>query len=187
VAQGGAIATIDPTGSTDTEVNAINDSAVLAGTYTASGVTHGFVLSPVPTWPARVFGPSKPPPFSPEGFYIGVNPTNNYWTMEVSQPVRFPGHIYTATISANGGAGSFSNVAAIQLEPDDSFKVNGSTITFLSHDFGDIDGISFVTSAAVTSVTFTLSIDGHPATAAQIRLGAARTASATPSPLTITR
>ena len=139
-----------------------------------------------PSWPANVVGPSRPPAFSAEGFYLGV--TNGHaWTLEVTQPGRFPGHVYTATIHSNDGVGYFTNAAGIQLEGDDSFKVVGRTITFLSHDFGDIDGIRFVTSQAATSLTFTLAIDGKPATADQMHLGAHAIPSATPSPLTITR
>jgi hypothetical protein len=105
----------------------------------------------------------------------------------VTQPLRFPGHLYTATIAANTSVGSFTSLTGIQLEADDSFKMTGKTITFSSHDFGDLDGIRFVTSAAVSSLTFTLNIDGKPATRTQIHLGAAGTPATTPSPLTITR
>lgn len=156
-----------------------------ADTFGSSTTVGPFTVVVTSGWPASLTGPSKPAGFSAQGFYLGV--VGNNWTLEVSQPVRFPGHLYTATIQSNNGVGFFTNVLGIQLEGDDSVKVVGRTIVFSSHDFGDIDGIRFVTSPTVMSLTFTLSIDGKPATAAQIRLGAAKRPSATPSPVTFTR
>jgi hypothetical protein len=139
-------------------------------------------------WPANVIGPSQPRAFSPQGFYIGVVGDGN-WTLEVSQPSKRPGHVYAGSVQLNNATAFFSNVKAIQLEPaqHDSFSVSGRTLKFSFHDYGDIDGVSFTTSSATTSITFTLTIDGHPAASTQIKLGAHKTPAASGSPLTITR
>jgi hypothetical protein len=156
-----------------------------------SGSLAGGQVVNLPPWPANVIGPSRPAALSAQGFYLGVsanNTGNNTWTLQVSQPKKFPNHIYSGTVTING-AGSFGTVTAIQLEPKqgDSFHVSGSTIHFSFNDYGDIDGIRFTTSGATVSITFTLNISGHPATSAQIHLGAAKTPAGSGSPLTITR
>ncbi len=139
-------------------------------------------------WPANVIGPSQPRGFSTQGFYIGVT-GDGHWTLEVAQPQKNPSHIYAGTIHINGSAGFFTNVLAIQLEKSqgDTFSVSGRTIKFSFNDYGDIDGIRFTTSPLTNSITFTLSINGHPASATQIFLGSHKTAAPNGSPLTITR
>lgn len=140
------------------------------------------------SWPTNLVGRSRPPAYSSQGFYFGV--THDFiWTLEATQPHRFPGHIYAGTIHLNNGLGYFYNVTSILLEPNqhDAFKLTGRTITFSFEDFGDIDGIQFYTSAATASITFTLDIDGVPATSSQIFLGETKARPGTGSPLTFAR
>jgi hypothetical protein len=71
----------------------------------------------------------------------------------------------------------------VNLEHGDSVHVNHKTLTFRFTNDGDIDGIRFATTPADTSITFTLTIGGHPATARQPYLGRASTHPHTGSPL----
>jgi hypothetical protein len=173
-------------GSTADSVSCVVGGCTAGGFYLDSANRlQAFVTEPGgATWPPNLLGPSRPSPFAAQGFYLGVT-SGNAWTLKVTQPNRSPGHVYTATIRSNDDIGYITNVAGIQLERDDSFKSTGRTITFLSHDFGDIDGIRFDTSPATTSLTFTLAIDGRPATATQIHLGVTEIGSATASPFTV--
>jgi hypothetical protein len=133
------------------------------------------------TWPLVVHGHPNPPPKAAQGFYIGE--TNNAWILEVDQPAS--GNTgWTGTITL--GAGTFSNVKPIDLEPHDTYTVKGNTITFSFHNAYDIDGIAFTSPKpnAATSITFTLQSEGQTAEANQIFLGGTPTQSAIGSPVT---
>jgi hypothetical protein len=66
-------------------------------------------------------------------------------------------------------------------------STTGKVITFTLPNYGKVTGFHFTTTAKVTSITLTLAIAGHPATATQIYLGATPTNPASGSPLTFTR
>jgi uncharacterized repeat protein (TIGR01451 family) len=120
---------------------------------------------------------------SPDAFAVGVD--YEHWELEATQPVNKPGPVFAGTITINHG--SFSAVKGIKLEANDHYSVSGGQITFSFLDAAEIDGLSWITPSAATTITFDLSISGQPASAAQIRLGPTGTLSASGSPTTIDR
>jgi hypothetical protein len=133
-------------------------------------------------WPPVVTGIHRPAAHAAEGFYLGVN--GSTWSLIVAHPGT--GRVvFAGTVTLNAGA--FRNVTPVQLEGDDSVHVSHQILTFRFIDFGDIDGVRFATTIAATSITFTLTIDGHPATARLIYLGGTPTHPRHGSPLTFRR
>jgi uncharacterized repeat protein (TIGR01451 family) len=120
---------------------------------------------------------------SPATFAIGVH--GEHWELRVTQPNNSTADVFTATITLNQG--SFSDVKGILLEHADSYTVNGGQITLRFRDAAEIDGLSWITPAVATTITFDLSFNGQPATADQIRLGPSGVAATSDSPLTINR
>jgi hypothetical protein len=115
------------------------------------------------------------------GFHLGKS--GNAWRLIVTQPQRAL-TVFSGTITINSG--SFTGVAPINLEPGDTFSTTGATITFRFKNHGKPDGISFVTPAQATRITFHLTIGARPASPSQVYLGSAGT-NATGSPLTLAR
>src|SRR5262249_1957807 len=81
-------------------------------------------------------------------------------------------------------AGNFRNLAGVNLGTGDNAGVTRKTLTFGFTDNGAVKGIKFATTAADTSITFTLNIAGHPATTSQLFLGGTPTHPPSGSPLT---
>jgi hypothetical protein len=133
-------------------------------------------------WPPAVTGIRQPAAHAAEGYYLGV--TGSTWTLIATHPGTGK-TIFTGTVTLNAGA--FRDIDPIQLESSDSVHASGKTLTFRFTDYGDIDGVQFTTTPANTTITFTLSIGGHPATASQLFLGSKPTHPASGSPLTFTR
>jgi hypothetical protein len=134
-----------------------------------------------PPWPASVTGSYQPTAGSPEGFYLGV--TGSTWTLWATYPatgkVAFTGKI---TIDA----GKITGLTPIALSPGDSTHVKGKTLTLTIASLVQVNGFRF-TAKQAASITFTLQVNGKPATARQIYLGATPTPPTRPSPLTFTR
>jgi hypothetical protein len=164
----------EPAGTVDVTVT------TSAGGSTSSSADQFTFTKTIPTWPLVVHGYPNPAPKAAQAFYLGE--TNNAWILEADRPA--PGNtVWKGTITL--GTGTFSNVKPIDLEHNDSFTVNGKTISFVFHNAYDIDGIAFTSPKpnAETSVTFTLQINGHKAQAHQIFLGSALTQPPIGSPL----
>jgi predicted outer membrane repeat protein len=172
---------------------AITDADLAAGqvtdTATATGTAGGVpVASNTATvtvakgWPPVVSGTYRPAPGVAEGYYLGV--TNNTWQLLVTHPgttkVAFTGRISVP-------AGTLGHLTLISPSAGHHVTITGKAITFTLPNYGKVTGFSFTTTPAVTSITLTLDIGGHPATATQIYLGATPAQAATSSPLTFTR
>jgi hypothetical protein len=83
-------------------------------------------------------------------------------------------------------AGTLGHLALIKPRTGHKVTRTGKAITFSLPDNGTVTGFSS-TSTTVTSITLTLDIAGHPATATRIYLGAKRTHPHSGSPLAYTR
>ena len=97
----------------------------------------------------------------------------------------------TAKVSFTGKitvpAGSLGHLTLINPTSGHQVTITRRAITFSLPDYGKVTGFSFTTSTTVPSITFTLNIGGHPATASRIFLGGTPTPASSGSPLTITR
>lgn len=133
-------------------------------------------------WQRNVRGYTAPAAGSANGYTLGVQ--NNHWTMQVTHPRRTK-VVYTGTATLDQG--TFTAVNAIALGPDDSHVVRGNTLTFRFTNVGGLDGLQFTTPGTANSITFTLRIDGRPATRAQVFTGKDRATSHTASPVTYRR
>jgi len=162
----------------------------ITDTATATGATlDGVPVTSTPStvtvhaaWPPAVTGTYRPAAHAAEGYYLGVK--GSTWQLLVTHPGT--GNIpFTGTITLN--AGNFRNLAGVNLGTGDSAGVTRKTLTFGFTDNGAVKGIKFATTAADTSITFTLNIAGHPATTTQLFLGGTPTHPASGSPLTYTR
>jgi predicted outer membrane repeat protein len=133
-------------------------------------------------WPPQVSGIFRPHPHAAEGYYLGVN--GSAWSLIVTHPggrkVTF-----TGTITLNAGA--FRHVTSVDHETGDSVHVRRQTVTFRFTNFGFLDGVTFAITPPATTITFTLTINGHPATARQIHLGRPPHHAGHGSPLTFHR
>jgi hypothetical protein len=113
--------------------------------------------------------------------YLGV--TGSTWTLWATYPatgkVAFTGKI---TIDA----GKITGLTPIALSPGDSTHVKGKTLTFTIASLVPVNGFRF-TAKQAASITFTLQVNGKPATARRIYLGATPAPPTSPSPLTFTR
>lgn len=162
------------------------DGHVLTTTFTGTVV-------PTPWTGPAADGVADTQAGAAQGFHLGLLPTpgnRNTWRVSVTQPPGTPGTIYTGTITVD--TGTLTNVTGKQLEPGDTIYVgtdaNGhSTATFLFHDYGYLDVLTFTTPDTATTLTLTLSVANRPATAAQLFLGRTGTHPTNGSPLTITR
>jgi len=168
----------------DLAAGTITDTAI-ATAATANGVpvaSNPATVRLPEGWPPTVTGIYRPHPHSPEGYYLGAS--GSTWSLLVTHPggrkVTF-----TGTITLNAGA--FRHVTQVDHETGDSVHVHGTTLTFRFTNYGYLDGVSFATTPAAATITFTLTINGHPATARQIYLGAAHTPARHGSPLTFHR
>jgi hypothetical protein len=165
-------------------------AGTITGTATASGATaDGVPVASNPAtvtvpegWPPAVTGIYRPRPHQAEGYYLGV--TGSTWSLDVTHPGGAK-VTFTGTITLNAGA--FRHVAQVDHETGDSVHVHRTTLTFRFTNFGFLDGVKFATTPAGTTITFTLTIGGHPATARQIRLGRPPHQARHGSPLTFSR
>ena len=168
----------------DLAAGKITDTATATGA-TINGVpgTSNTATVTVPgAWPPAVTGLHRPAAHAAEGYYLGVK--GSTWQLLVTHPGT--GNVtFTGTITIN--AGNFRNLAGVNLGTGDSAGVTRKTLTFQFTDNGAVKGIRFATTAADTSITFTLNIAGHPATTSQLFLGGTPTNPASGSPLTYTR
>jgi hypothetical protein len=137
------------------------------------------------SWPTQVNGVPAVFPNMPRGYYIGANAAGTF-NFEVTQhqtsaPVR---NLFSGTITTDG---SFQNVAAIRLEPRDSFSVSPDlhTLTVRFDNVGHIDGIRF-TAMCGSTITFNLNFKGAPARLSMINLGRPST-NPSGNPFTFTR
>jgi Bacterial Ig-like domain (group 3) len=106
------------------------------------------------------------------GYYIGQS--NGQWELFTSKPdhgpgnMDIPGVLFTGTIKTNG---RFVNVAAVRNEGQDSVTEGGEhDITFHFRTHLSMDELTFFPVCG-SWVSFTLSIEGAPATTTQIFLG----------------
>jgi len=161
----------------------------ITATATATAAAGGVPVASSPAtvtvakgWPPAVTGTFRPAAGAAEGYYLGV--VNNTWQLLVTHPgatkVAFTGHISVP-------AGTLGHITLISPTAGHQVSTTGKVITFTLPDYGKVTGFSFTTTATVPSITLTLTIGGHPATATQIYLGATPTPASTGSPLTYTR
>jgi hypothetical protein len=172
--------------SADVTAGKVTDTATASGTTTVGGtVTSNASTTLVRVvWPASVTGTFRPPPRTTEGYYLGV--TGNRWTLLITQPG--PGKItFTGTVTTR--TGKFTNLDPIGLKTSGtvSASANAKTLTFTIPDTGTVKGFKFTAPQPVTSITFTLQVNGQPAAATQIYLGSPPAQSASASPLVFTR
>lgn len=145
--------------------------------------TKTFTVGVAGAWTSSVQGFTAPAAGSAKGFTLGVT-NGNTWTLDVTQPAKSK-TVYTGTITLDKGA--FARVGGVKLEPGDTFGVNGNTLSFSFTDAGDIDGLTFTTPFAASTLTLDLKVAGAPATSSQIVTGQNHTPSPTGSPLTYRR
>jgi hypothetical protein len=177
-------------------------TAVAPGNYTVTGsdgaaIGTAALTVTVPQWTGPAGGGVAPVhSFATPGFYIGE--AGDTWHMVVTHPTSRR-YVFAGTVTIN--AGNFSNVQPFRLElaggaldtyscsgvPSCTGPADGSSITFSFNDWGFLDGLFFSTPPNATSITFTLSINGAPATSSQIFLGPTDAPAPTGSPLTISR
>jgi hypothetical protein len=133
------------------------------------------------TWASALTGPVRPTDHSHQGFYLSAN--GNMWTVKVAQPAAGT-TIFAGTVVIN--AGRFSSVTPITKDAYINIDGETETITFQLTNNGHITGFKF--KAVIASViTFTLNVNGQPAAADQIDLGAAMTPSDSNSPISFSR
>jgi hypothetical protein len=133
-------------------------------------------------WPPAVTGIYRPHPHQAKGYYLGV--TGSTWSLTVTHPGSRK-VVFTGTITLNAGA--FGHVTQVDHESGDRVHVHHTTLMFRFTNNGFLDGVRFTTTPADTTITFTLTINGHPATARQIHLGRPPHQARHPSPLTFRR
>jgi len=165
-------------------------AGTITGTATAAAATANGVPVTSPTatvtvpkgWPPVVTGVFRPAAGAAEGYYLGV--TGNTWSVFVTHPgtakVAFTGHVSVP-------AGTLGHLSVINPTAGHQLSTTGKVITFTLPDYGKVTGFSFTTTAKVSSISLTLDIGGHPATASQINLGGTPTNPGSGSPLTYTR
>jgi len=165
-------------------------AGTITGTATAAAATANGVPVTSPTatvtvpkgWPPMVTGVFRPAVGAAEGYYLGV--TGNTWSVFVTHPgtakVAFTGHVSVP-------AGTLGHLSVINPTAGHQLSTTGKVITFTLPDYGKVTGFSFTTTAKVSSISLTLDIGGHPATASQINLGGTPTNPGSGSPLTYTR
>jgi hypothetical protein len=164
----------------------ITDTAIAASAAANEvPVTSNTARMTVPEWwPGPEAGTYQPPAGAwPGGYYLGVY--GSTWVLYVTHP----GH---ASVSFTGQvsvpAGTLSHLRThINPAAGQQVTLTGNTITFTLPNTGQLTGFSFTTGTTVTSITFTLNINGQPAGNLALHLGAFNTQSATGSPLTFTR
>jgi hypothetical protein len=117
-------------------------------------------------WPPAVSGIFRPRPHAAQGYYLGVN--GSAWSLIVTHPGGRK-VVFTGTITLNAGA--FRHVTSVDHETGDTVRVHHQTLTFRFTNFGFLDGVTFAVTPPATTITFTLTINGHPATGRQIHLG----------------
>jgi hypothetical protein len=189
------MATLAPGASrTCTGIRTVSRADLAAGKITTTATATAAAANGVPVtsntanvtvpegWPPIVTGTRPPAPHAAAGYYLGVH--GSTWTLIVTHPGSRK-IVFAGTITLNAGA--FRHVTRVNLEPDDYLRAAGETLTFKFTDHGDLNGVRLTTSAACTSITFTLTINGHAAATTQLYLGHARTHPRHPSPLTYTR
>jgi hypothetical protein len=162
----------------------VTDVATATGATTVGGTVTSdaskVVVARTP-WPSGVAGSCRPAAGAAEGCCLGV--TGGRCSLLLSHPGS--GQVsFTGTITINSG--QFTNLTPVSLGPGGSVGISSKTLSVTSSDSGRIGGIAF-TATFATSITFTLDIGGHPATAAQIYLASPPAHSTSPSPLTFTR
>ena len=167
----------------DLAAGTITDTATATATATGIPVASGTAMVTVPKgWPPVVTGTFRPAAAAAEGYYVGV--TNNTWQLRVTHPgtgkVAFTGRISVP-------AGTLGHLTLINPTAGHQVSTTGKVITFSLPNYGKVTGFSFTTTAKVASITLTLAIGGHPATATQINLGSTPTQASSGSPLTFTR
>jgi hypothetical protein len=96
-------------------------------------------------WPAEVQGrPAGFEPGDPAGVYLWHDGTG--WHLRVTHQNDHR-QVYSGTLVTSG---TFSDVDAVKLEGNDSFKVgpDGHVITFRFNNYGGVDGLDFRTHCA---------------------------------------
>jgi hypothetical protein len=168
----------------DLAAGKVTDAATAAGA-TANGVpvTSSTATSTVHEgWPPVVTGTFRPAAGAAEGYYLGV--TASTWQLLVTHPgtskVTFTGQISMPT-------GTLGHLTLIKPGAKHQVSLAGRSITFSLPDSGKVTGFSFTTSTTATSITFTLDINGQPATTSQIYLGSPPAQATGGSPITYTR
>jgi hypothetical protein len=112
----------------------------------------------------------------PAGFYLGLKSgTANRWQLLVTQPGKDPAGRYSGTITVNKGA--FGNVTGVKLEPSDTltYTPGSSTISFSFTNVDGLDGLTFTTPTAASTLTLDLDLDGSPVKPSEVYLGPRRT------------
>ena len=171
------------TTSADLTAGKITDAATAGGTAAGMPVTSNTATVTVTKgWPPLVSGSFRPAAGAAEGYYLGA--VNNTWKLFVTHPgttkVAFTGKITVP-------AGRLGHLTLINPTSGHQVTITSRAITFSLPDYGKVTGFSFTTSTKVPSITFTLTIGGHPATATQINLGNPPAHPGSGSPLTFTR
>ena len=168
----------------DLAAGKITDTAT-AGGATANGVPVAPSTATVTVpedWPPAVTGVHQPAAHAAEGYYLGVK--GSTWQLLVTHPgtgnVAFTGQVSVPV-------GTLGHLALINPVTGHQVTLTGKAITFTLPDSGTVTGFQFTTSTTVTSITLTLNIAGHPATASQLFLGGTAAHPAGGSPLTFTR
>lgn len=122
-----------------------------------------------------------------QGYYLGTSgsPWDSAWTLEVTHPGT--GKLtFTDTVTIN--AGRFTRLTPVRLANGNSARITrGKTLSFSIASHGGVNGMRFATTAAATSITFTLNQDGSPVSSDAIYLGGQAAPASSGSPITFTR
>jgi hypothetical protein len=168
----------------DVTAGKVTDTATATGTTTVDGTVTSNAATVVATaaWPASLAGSYRPRYTAAEGYYLSAS--GNRWTLFVTEPT-LPRVTFTGTITINKG--KFLNLDPIGLAASGTVGVAGKTLSFSIPDLAAVKGFKFTTPQTVGSITFTLDVNGQPASASQLYLGSPPVPSASASPLAFTR
>jgi len=138
-----------------------------AGNATSTGYTNYYVLPGCRTsgWSSRSNGYPVPTVHSPVGYYIGQS---NGWFTVYTTPSTGP-ESYTGSVSITNGV--VLDLSSTKNKGHQTETLVGDTgVNWSMTNRGDLNGFEFFAGCG-SAITFTLNIEGVPATKKQIHLG----------------